>query len=173
MPFLLHEHGILPKNRDNPDVGYPYIQKAAIIRRLNRIAAGGWSTTEPRLVNDFNGVVTMTASVTIHGQSHAGLGSKGYVLVKSDGKTKSPYEQIQEITKAYKSAASDCFPRAVLFFGVGWYLHPISAGWKDRCSTMQQLKAYLEEVERAITKARGDAETAKELLGNSGPRRMT
>lgn len=172
MPFLLHEHGILPKNQDNPDVGYPYVQKAAIIRRLNRIAAGGWSTTEPRLVNDFNGMVSMTASLVIHGQSHAGLGCKGYVLVKKDGTPKSPYEQIQEQSKAYKGAASDCFPRAAVMFGIGWYLHPIAANWKNRCTTMEQLKLYLDEVERAITKARGDAESAREQLGNTGPRRL-
>lgn len=171
-PFELHEHAIKPKKQGSTD-GYAYIQKAAIIRRLNRYAPGNWHTGEPTLIADTNGVVVMSAKLIIYDQYHSGVGTGSYMVTKSDGTQKGGYEVATEVTKAYKAAASDCFPRAALMFSIGWYLHPIAPNWKDRVINMEGLRAYLHEVKAVIDKARGDADSAREALGNTGPRRLT
>lgn len=166
LPFRSDEHGFVPQ-REGDNGGNVYIQKNAIRRRFDRVVPN-WSMGEPRLMGIQDDVVTMTALLTIEGQSHGGIGTGIIQRYKKNGELKPPFEISREVVKAFKTAASDCFPRAAYYFGIGWYLRGVPNSWKDRIKTPEGLKAYLDMVTDVMNRAKGDAEKAKELLGNGG-----
>lgn len=170
-PFRFEEHGFVPQ-REGDTGGNVYIQKNAIRRRLDR-STPSWSISEPRLLTIQDDVVTMTATLTIEGQAHGGIGTGIIQRYTRKGELKSQYDISREVQKALKTAASDCFPRAAYYFGIGWYLRGIPASWKDRVKTPEGLKEYLRMVTDVMEKAKGDAAKAMEVLGNgSAERRM-
>lgn len=166
LPFRADEHGFVPQ-REGDTGGNVYIQKNAIRRRLDRVSPN-WSISEPRLMTIQDDVVTMTAILTIEGQSHGGIGTGIIQRFKKDGSPKPPFELGREVQKALKTAASDTFPRAAYYFGIGWYLRGVPNSWKDKIKTPDGLKAYLVMVGDVMNKAKGDPDRAKELLGNGG-----
>ncbi len=135
-PFDVEEH-------DWKD-GQIYLRKDAIRRRLTE-ADPRWELSPPAIVNVHDDVVIMTASLIVAGISRAGIGTGVIQHAKIDPKTGEVNRTVEAnlLAKAYKSAASDCLPRAALEFNVGWYLRHLSDQAKQWVKTREGLQKYL------------------------------
>ncbi len=135
-PFQVEEH-------DWKD-GQIYLRKDAIRCRLTE-ADPRWELSQPTIVNVHDDVVVMTASLMVAGISRAGIGTGIIQHAKIDPKTGESNRNVEAtlLAKAYKSAASDCLPRAALEFNVGWYLRHLSDQAKQWVKTREGLQKYL------------------------------
>lgn len=116
-PFAPGEHGFVNKN--------VYLKKSAIRRRLS--GAGEWHLSEPALISATERLVVMSATLTLDGESRAGVGT-GVVITTSTDKATGEILPLSDdmiarnTGKAFKTAASDILPRAAMMFGIGDYL---------------------------------------------------
>ncbi len=124
--------------------GQIYLRKDAIRRRLTE-ADPRWELSPPTIVNVHDDVVIMTASLVVAGINRAGIGTGVIQHAKIDPKTGEVNRNVEAnlLAKAYKSAASDCLPRAALEFNVGWYLRHLSDQAKQWVKTRDGLQKYL------------------------------
>lgn len=157
-PFAAHEHGIKPG-------GGAYILKTAIEKRLYKVAPG-WEMSQPTLITVQGDVVVMSASLKIEGQSHGAIGT-GIIKHSKDGNSAT---DAQFVSTAFKTASSDCLPRAALLFGLGWYLKVIPEAWKERVKNKEGLSMYLDEVMKAWEKANIDTAAAQTILDGTAPK---
>jgi len=111
MPFKYEEHAFVTGKG-------VYIRKSAIRARLTLVDPN-WTMTEPRLLAHTDQIVVMTAGLTVCGVTRYGVGV-GVIQALN-----SPAKQLAEISKAFKTAAIDCLPRAADLFGVGAYLRDV------------------------------------------------
>ncbi len=108
-PFALKDHKIREGAGKHKQQWLVYIDKIAVIKRLNAVFGGDWSNTiETRQLD--GGVVAVDCHITIRGVTRG--------LNGADSKSFNPHD-------IAKSAGSDAVKRALTMWGVGLYLYDV------------------------------------------------
>ena len=129
-PFRLEEHGFVERKG-------VYIKKSAIRARLTQVDPN-WTLSAPQVLIGSDQIVVMTAGLTVGGATRHGVGVG--IIHNLDPEGRQPGKQLAEISKAYKTAATDCLPRAAALFGIGEYLRDLDAATKN---SLQALARWL------------------------------
>lgn len=131
-PFEAHEHDF--------KVGLTYIEKDAIMARLNEIDPN-WSLEIIRNGTDGDAVMVYGA-MTIKGVRRDNVGGDAILRAGKDGAFPD-FKVAENTVNAHKSAATDLLQRCAQSFGVGMYLKRLSdAKWVKDDAT---LKKWLNE----------------------------